>query len=151
MLYPPYSPNLASSNFYLFPTVKEKLERIQLADEDQFFECLQGVLRGLDQQELNRIFQAWVRRVQEVSETKAMEATSDDKQVFCIKVLRIFIIPGFGMYLSIRRYAIQFLLIQIPQNLLKPLKKLVLVSQLNPFEFFFDRRKQVEVTRGQIR
>jgi hypothetical protein len=33
-----------------------------------FFECLQGVVKGLDQQELNRLFQAWVRRVQEVSE-----------------------------------------------------------------------------------
>jgi hypothetical protein len=56
-----YSPNLATSDLYLFSTVKEKLERIHLADEDQFFERLQGVLRGLDQQELNRIFQASVR------------------------------------------------------------------------------------------
>jgi hypothetical protein len=64
-----YSPNLAISDLYLFSTVKEKLERIHLADEDQFFECLQGVLRGLDQQELNRVFQVWVRRVQEVSES----------------------------------------------------------------------------------
>jgi hypothetical protein len=63
-----YSPNLATSDFYLFSTVKEKFERIHLADEDQFFECLQGVLRGLDRQELNRVFQASVRRVQEVSE-----------------------------------------------------------------------------------
>jgi hypothetical protein len=30
----PYSPDLAPSDFYLFPTVKEKLERIQLVDED---------------------------------------------------------------------------------------------------------------------
>jgi hypothetical protein len=52
----------------LFSTVKEKLERIHLADEDQFLECLQGVLRGLDQRELNRVFQASVHRVQEVSE-----------------------------------------------------------------------------------
>jgi hypothetical protein len=52
------SPNLATSYFYLFSTVKEKLERIHLADEDQFFECLQGVVKGLDQQELNRVFQA---------------------------------------------------------------------------------------------
>jgi hypothetical protein len=42
--HPPYLPDLAPSDFYLFPTVKEKLERIQLADEDQFFECLQGIL-----------------------------------------------------------------------------------------------------------
>jgi hypothetical protein len=67
MRHPWYSPELASRDFYLFPTVKEKLERIQLADEDQFFECLHGVLRGLDQPELNTVFQAWVSRVQEIS------------------------------------------------------------------------------------
>jgi hypothetical protein len=61
-------------------------------------------LRGLDQQELNRIFQASVRWVREISEAKAMEATSDDKQVSSIKVLRIFIIPGWGMYFRTRRY-----------------------------------------------
>jgi hypothetical protein len=51
-----YSPNLASSDFFMFPTVKEKLEQIQVADEDQFFECLQEILRGSDQQELNSVF-----------------------------------------------------------------------------------------------
>jgi hypothetical protein len=34
---PPYLPDLATSDFYLFLTVKEKLERTQVADEDQFF------------------------------------------------------------------------------------------------------------------
>jgi hypothetical protein len=58
MPYQPYSPNLATSDLYLFSTVNEKLERIQVADEDEFFQCLQEVLRGLDQQELNRVFQA---------------------------------------------------------------------------------------------
>jgi hypothetical protein len=33
---PPYSPDLASNGFYLFPTVKEKLKRTQVANEDQF-------------------------------------------------------------------------------------------------------------------
>jgi hypothetical protein len=46
--------------------------------------------------------------------------------------------------------AIQFLLIQTPQNPMQALKKLVLVSQVNPFEFFFDGGKQVQVTSGQI-
>jgi hypothetical protein len=35
---PPYSQNLAFSDFYLFPTMKEKLERTQVADKDQFCE-----------------------------------------------------------------------------------------------------------------
>jgi hypothetical protein len=49
------------------------------------------------------------------------------------------------------KYGIQFFSIDTPQNLLQASEKLVLASQLNPFEFFFDCRKQVEVTRGQIR
>jgi transposase len=54
---PPYSPDLAPSDFYLFPTVKEKLERTQVADESQFLESLQAILRGIDREELNRVFQ----------------------------------------------------------------------------------------------
>jgi hypothetical protein len=38
--------------------VKEKLERTQVADEDQFFESLQAILNGIDQDELNRVSQA---------------------------------------------------------------------------------------------
>jgi hypothetical protein len=48
MPHPPYSSDLVSSDFYSFPTVKELLERIQLADEGQLFECLPGVLSDLD-------------------------------------------------------------------------------------------------------
>jgi hypothetical protein len=41
---PLYLPDFASSDFYLFPTVKGKLERIQMHQEDQLFECLQAIL-----------------------------------------------------------------------------------------------------------
>jgi hypothetical protein len=40
----------------------------QVADEDQFFESRQAILTGIDQKELNRVFQAWVQRIEEVSE-----------------------------------------------------------------------------------
>jgi transposase len=60
MPHPPNSPDLAPIYFYLFSTMKDKLERIQLADEDQFFERLSEILRSIDQQELNGAFQAWV-------------------------------------------------------------------------------------------
>jgi hypothetical protein len=49
------------------------------------------------------------------------------------------------------KYPIQFFLIDTLQNLLQTFKKLVLVSHLNPFELFFNCRKQTEVIRGQIR
>jgi hypothetical protein len=66
----PYLPDLAYSDFYLFPTVKAKLERIQVTNEDQFFESLQEILRDLDREELNGVFQTWVRQIQEVSQGK---------------------------------------------------------------------------------
>jgi hypothetical protein len=43
-------------------------------------------------------------------------------------------------------YTLEFLWIEIPQNVLQALGKLILVSHLNPFEFFFHCKKQIEVT-----
>jgi hypothetical protein len=54
------------------------------------------------------------------------------------------------LHLSLK-YTIQFFLVNTPQNLLQAFKKLVLVRQRNPFEFFFVYRKQIEVTKGYIR
>jgi hypothetical protein len=48
--------------------VKEKLKLIQVVNDNQFFEYLQEILSSVDQKELNGIFQAWVWRVQEVSQ-----------------------------------------------------------------------------------
>jgi hypothetical protein len=42
---PPYSLDLALSDFYLFLTVEEKFKGTEVADEDQFFESLQTILR----------------------------------------------------------------------------------------------------------
>jgi hypothetical protein len=63
---PPYSPNLASSDFYLFPAVEEKLQHVALRDEDQLFECLIEFVAGLDHAELNKVFHAWKERVQQI-------------------------------------------------------------------------------------
>jgi hypothetical protein len=48
--------------------VKEKLKRIQVANEDQLFEYLQEILTDIDQEELSSVFQAWVQPVQEISQ-----------------------------------------------------------------------------------
>jgi hypothetical protein len=65
-----------------------------VADEDRFFECLQEIVRGVDQQEFNGVFQAWVQRVQEISQGKAIDTTSDDKQFPFILILLNFIRQG---------------------------------------------------------
>jgi hypothetical protein len=49
--------------YICFRQSKKKFEWIQVADEDQFFEWLQGLLRGIDQQELDSIFQAWLPHI----------------------------------------------------------------------------------------
>jgi hypothetical protein len=46
--------------------MKEKLERIQMADENQFLQSLQEILSGIDEEESNGAFQVWVGRIQEV-------------------------------------------------------------------------------------
>jgi hypothetical protein len=63
-----YSSDLISCGFYLLLTVKEIFESIQVADEDQFFKSLQEILKGIDQEELTGVFQAWVLQVHEVSQ-----------------------------------------------------------------------------------
>jgi hypothetical protein len=64
----PYSSDLAPSDFYLFPTVKEKLQHIAMRDQDQIFEYSIEILAGLDHTELNRVFHGWKERAQQVSE-----------------------------------------------------------------------------------
>jgi hypothetical protein len=44
----------------------------------------------------------------------------------------------------------QFIVIDTPENLMQALKKLVLLTYLNPFEFFFQCRKQVEVAGTKL-
>jgi hypothetical protein len=65
---PPYSPDLAPSDFYLFGTVKNRLEQIQASDADDFFEQLQEILSSISVEELERVFAAWIDRVRQVSE-----------------------------------------------------------------------------------
>jgi hypothetical protein len=38
--------------------VKEKFERIQVADKDKLFKSLQDILRFIDHEELNGVFQS---------------------------------------------------------------------------------------------
>jgi hypothetical protein len=52
-----------------------------------------------------------------------------------------------SLYPSLK-YPIQFVLINTPENRLQRFKKLVFISDLTPFEFFFHCRKQIEVTGG---
>jgi hypothetical protein len=64
----PRSPGLAPSDLYLFPTVKERLEYSDVTDEDQLFEELQTILRSVPGENLERVFEAWRGRFQNVNQ-----------------------------------------------------------------------------------
>jgi transposase len=68
MSQPPYSPNLAPNDSYLFPTLKNRLERIYTVDGDDLFEQLLEILREIPVDELEPIFTARIDRIREVNE-----------------------------------------------------------------------------------
>jgi hypothetical protein len=63
-----YSPDLAPSDFDLFPTVKERLEHAGITDEDQLFEEFHTILRSVPGEELEGVFEAWPGRVRNVNQ-----------------------------------------------------------------------------------
>jgi hypothetical protein len=65
--YPSHSLDLAPSDFYLFPTVTEKLKDIEMVDEEDLFYQLQEVLNDIPNRELRTVFTAWIKRLFDVS------------------------------------------------------------------------------------
>jgi hypothetical protein len=65
---PPYSQDLTPSNFYLFPAVNNRIERIDTIDGDYLFETLLEMLQEIPIDELDQVFTAWIDRVRGVSE-----------------------------------------------------------------------------------
>jgi hypothetical protein len=61
--YPPYLPDLAPSDFYSFPTVKEELKDIKMVDEKDLFCWLQAVLIDIPLREFHKVFTAWIKRL----------------------------------------------------------------------------------------
>jgi hypothetical protein len=47
-LHPPYSPDLASSDFYLFGYVKRCLSGLSFEEADQLLAAIEGVLAGIE-------------------------------------------------------------------------------------------------------
>jgi hypothetical protein len=68
MPHPPYSPDPAPSDFYFFPTVKERLEQSGITDEDQLFKELHTILTSIPGEEMERAFEAWRERGQNVNQ-----------------------------------------------------------------------------------
>lgn len=61
--HPPYSPDLAPCDFYLFPKLKERLRGCRFEDEDHIREAFKKELRSLDNGSLVTAFDRWIHRM----------------------------------------------------------------------------------------
>jgi hypothetical protein len=61
--HPPYSLDLATSEFYLFGYVKRCLAGLSFEDADQLLAAVEGVLDGLEKVTLQVVFLEWMDRL----------------------------------------------------------------------------------------
>jgi hypothetical protein len=58
--HPPYFPDLAPWDFYLFGNVKRCLAGLSFEDADQLLAALEGVLEGIEKLTLQAVFLEWM-------------------------------------------------------------------------------------------
>ncbi|UYV67634.1 hypothetical protein LAZ67_5001412 [Cordylochernes scorpioides] len=66
--HPPYSPDVAPSDFHLFPELKKNLGGTQFQDDDELEEAVLGFLRGQAAEFFDSGFHKWVSRMQKCVE-----------------------------------------------------------------------------------
>jgi histone-lysine N-methyltransferase SETMAR len=64
--HPPYSPDIAPTDFYLFGYVKEKLAGMIACSIEELIENILDILSNISKDELNRVFDTWIKRVEAV-------------------------------------------------------------------------------------
>jgi hypothetical protein len=62
--HPPYSPDLAPSDFFLFGPVKTSLRRMVFESAEELLEAVMTILRGIPIETLSATFHQWMDRLQ---------------------------------------------------------------------------------------
>jgi hypothetical protein len=62
-LHPPYSPDLAPSDFYPFGYVKRCLTGLSFEDADHLFAAVESVVEGIEKVTLQTVFLKWMDRL----------------------------------------------------------------------------------------
>jgi hypothetical protein len=68
--HPPYSPDLAPSDFFLFRDAKRQLSGCSFDDPDDLLTAVQEILYGFENPTPIRVFDKWVRRLEQLIETE---------------------------------------------------------------------------------
>ena len=63
---PPYSPDIAPSDFFLFGYMKEKLKGRRFNSKEELLEAIHSILGAISEQKLKEVFLEWERRFQQV-------------------------------------------------------------------------------------
>lgn len=67
--HPPYSPDIAPSDFFLFGYIKEKLQGCSFGTREELLDQIRKILDQIPKDTLNQVFSEWERRLLEVIET----------------------------------------------------------------------------------
>jgi hypothetical protein len=65
--HPPYSPNLAPSDFFLFGYVKERLKVMVFPSYEELLNAIGEVVTGIESETLTAAFEQWMERLGRVS------------------------------------------------------------------------------------
>jgi hypothetical protein len=60
VLHPPYLPNRAPCDFYLFDYIKESVTRKEFIDREDLLEAINHILEGIDEMTLKQVFLRWM-------------------------------------------------------------------------------------------
>jgi hypothetical protein len=63
LTHPPYSPDLAPSDFFLFGHVKHSLAGAAFASRSELFEAIPSVVTEIPREILHRVFDDWLERL----------------------------------------------------------------------------------------
>jgi len=65
--HPPYSPDLAPSDFYLFGTAKTQIRGQRFTSSDEIVAKMEKILEEIQKDELLRVYNTWLKRLEWVA------------------------------------------------------------------------------------
>lgn len=66
--HPPFSPDIAASDFYLFGYLKDRLAGLKFESPDELFEYINEILMKIPKETLINVFFEWEKRLKQVIE-----------------------------------------------------------------------------------
>jgi histone-lysine N-methyltransferase SETMAR len=70
-LHPPYSRDIAPSDFFLFGDPKDRLQRRDFEDGDQLFDAVLSLAGTIEKVTLQRVFGEWMEKLRKCIDTKS--------------------------------------------------------------------------------